>query len=150
MEKAKLLDLLQTNRTNYTGLIKQRMKKFSYRKDRYGHNFSLTIALCEDEMDLRAYCDYKRQSDEFIILEQNLCCLILDGTDTNSGIKAANNMLSSFQSHHFSRMLYSSVVSSDEYPESSKMISELFYVLKHSIENNLDNIVVDAQSIFKD
>jgi len=150
VEKAKLLELLQSNKADYTELITQRMKSFTYRKERYGYNFSLTIALCEEEMDLRSYCEHKRQSDEFIVLEQNLCCMVLDGTDTNSGVKAANNMLSSFQSHHFAKMLYSSIVSSDEYAESTELINELFYVLKHAIENNMDNIVVDAHSVFKD
>ncbi len=150
MSKDKLINLIQDNKKQYASIIQERINNFSYRSQRYGHVFSLSVALCEKGIDLRGYCDYKRQSDVFIVLENNLCCLILDCTDANSGVKAANNMLTSFQSHNFSKTLYSSIISSDEYPESERMINELFYVLKYAIENNMDNIVVDAHSMFKD
>ena len=150
MSKDKLINLIQDNKKKYASIIQERINNFSYRSQRYGHVFSLSIALCEEGIDLRGYCNHKRKSDEFIVLEENLCCLVLDCTDTSSGVKAANNILTSFQSHNFSKTLYSSIISSDEHPESEKMIHELFYVLKYAIENNMDNIVVDAHSMFKD
>jgi len=150
VNREKLLQLIDENREKYTTLISEKIKNFIYREKRYGQHFSLTVGLTEVGVDLTDYEEHIRQTDEFIILEDNLCCIILDSTSSESGLKAANNMLAGFQSHHFSKPLYSSVVSSDEYPEEQKLVDELFYVLKYSIKNNMDNIVIDAHSLFKD
>ena len=149
VDKDKLLKLVRDNKTKYLSIIEDKIKDYMYRSERYGQKFSLSIGLCNFGVDLRDFESFIRQTDEFIILEDNLCCIILDCAPSCNGIKAANNMLAGFQSRYFSKALYSSVVSSDDFPDKDKLLRELFYVLEYAINNNMDNIVVDSDSMIR-
>jgi len=147
MDKNNLLKLIRDNREKYTSIIDRYMQDFVYRSKRYEQHFSLSIGLCDFDTDLKSFESFIRQTDKFIILEDNMCCVILDCAPSCSGLKAANNMLAGFQSRYFSKSLFSSVVSSDEKKENLQMINELFYILEYAINNNMDNTVVDSESM---
>jgi len=147
MRKDKMIELLKTNRRKYLSVINEKIQDFSYRSERYNQKFSIAIGLCNEDVSLSSFSSYTRQTDEFIILEDNLCCIVLDCAPQGSGIKAATNMLSGFQHNYFGKTLYSSVVCSSEHSSSTQMVHQLFDVLEYSIANNMDNMVVDPEQM---
>ncbi len=147
MTQEMMLQQIQKNRANYLEIIQDRIEAFLYRSERYDLNFSLAIGYCSNDVDLSGFGQYIRSTDEFIILEKNICCIVLDCAPAGSGVKAATNMLSNFQHNYFGKTLYSSVVCSEDHNNSTQLINQLFDVLSYSISHNMDNMVVDPQQM---
>ena len=141
------IEVLRAKRQDYHKNIKSALEHYAYRGDRYDIDFSVAIGLSDNDIDLRPFSSYTRKSDAFLILEKNLCCVVLDCTPAGGGMKAAENMLVGFQQRFFGRSLYSSVVWYREYRDVNKMVHHLFDILEYSISNNMDNMVVDPTQV---
>lgn len=142
-----MLEHIRQNRQGYLETIDSRTTDFFYRTERYKQSYSIAIGFTNPEIDLSGFASYTRQTDDFIVLEKNICAVVLDCAPANCGIKAATNMLSGFQSLNFGQRLYTSVVSSENQSSSKMMINQLFDVLEYSIANNMDNMVVDPDNM---
>lgn len=143
------LEKLRDKRRVYHKNIRESLEHYAYRGDRYNIDFSVAIGLSDEDIDLTPFGSYTRKTDAFLILEKNICCVVLDCTPPGGGMKAAENMLVGFQQRFFSRSLYSSVVWYHEYRDVSKMVHHLFDVLEYSLSNNMDNMVVDPTQIIE-
>lgn len=142
-----MINLIKNNRRNYHQKIIDKLGDYAYRMKRYDLDFSVAIGFSEDEVNLAEFISIKRRTDEFIVLEDNLCCIILDGADSNSAIKAASNLQTEFQHRHFNTKLFVSVVTAKDYDNDAVMINSLFDILEYSILNNMDNMVIDNHQI---
>jgi len=120
---------------------------YEYRYRRYDIGYSVAIAYAPDPVDTDSLCTRIRRSDRHIVLDEHTHAVVFDCTDDEKGIKASNNLLTYFQSTHFSQTVYAAIVSSGEYPSAIAMISKLFFLLEYAIVNNMDNLIIDKTLI---
>lgn len=99
------------------------------------------------EIDLVPMSNFIRNTDKFIVLNDNTCAIILDNANDESGIKAANNLLTKFQGSAFDIPLYSAIVTASNYSSSETMIRELFHLIDFAIANNINQQVIDHTQI---
>lgn len=125
----------------------QAMKDFKYRFKRYGINYSIAIGYSPENVDLTPLSLHIRESDLFIVLDHNTCAVILDSTNDEGGIKAANNLLSHFQGNFFSIPLYTGIVTASNYDTVALMMHDLFYLLDYAIKNNMNNIIMEPSQV---
>ena len=145
-----MINMIKENRSKYLNIIVNRIDDYFYKRKRYGQHFSLAIGLSDPDIDISAYNEHNRQTDLSIVLEKNLCCEVFDGTTAESGIKAASILLTSFESHFFTKRIFSSIVFSKDYNTSSQMVNRLFDILEYAYSNNMENMVVDNSLMIKD
>ena len=129
--------------------LTQAIKDFSYRFKRYEINYSIAIGYSPEELDLTPLSHFIRESDRFVVLDQHTYAIILDCTDDESGIKAANNLLTHYQGEHFSKPLYTSIVTADNFDTVPLMIQELFYLLDYALEHNMNSILMESSQVMQ-
>ena len=78
---------IKDNRHKFHKKIIDKLDNYSYRKKRYKLSFSITVAISDKKIDLSEFIKLKRKTDEFIVLQDNICCIIFDGTSSDSAIK---------------------------------------------------------------
>ncbi len=144
-----MIDFIQNNRSKYHEIIIDALVDYSYRMKRYDLNYSVAVGYSEPGANLAEFIKMKRQTDTFIVLEDNLCCIIFDGANSDSAIKAASNMQTSFQHKYFNIKLFVSIVTGQDYYNDTVMVHSLFDVLEYSLLNNMDNIVMDSHQLLK-
>ncbi len=146
-----MIHLIRDNRKVYCTAIMKRLEDYNYRHERYNFNFSLAIGLSSDGIDLRGFDSFKRQTDEFIILEEHLCCVVLDGSDTEDAIKATSNIQTQFETNYFNKKLFVVVTSSHDYDNKVSMLNSLFDILEYAITHDMDSMILDkSQMILHD
>ncbi len=142
--------MIKENRNKYHNIIVEKIDDYFYKRKRYEQHFSLAIGLTDPDVDLSSFDEHNRQTDLFIKLEQNLCCEVFDGTGLESGIKAASNLLTSFEHNFYTKRIFVSIVFSQDFDTSSQMINRLFDILEYSYSHNMANMVVDNASMIRD
>jgi hypothetical protein len=145
MEK-ELLEDIRSNRHKYGQIILDSLKNKIYECERYKVNFSLAIGATLADMDIRKFSEMIRETDEFIILDKNVCCIVFPFTDHAQGIKAASNLLSQFEMKFFSQKIYLSVANTEECPTPDIHIQQLFDILVNAISNGMNNMPIDSTS----
>jgi hypothetical protein len=145
MEK-ELLEDIRSNRQKYGQIILDSLKNKIYECERYKVNFSLAIGATLADMDIRKFSEMIRETDEFIILDKNVCCIVFPFTDHAQGIKAASNLLSQFEMKFFSQKIYLSVANTEECPTPDIHIQQLFDILVNAISNGMNNMPIDSTS----
>lgn len=138
------------NRKKYHKIILDYINDFTYRSDRYNADYSIAIVLCDSDINLGNFLQHTRQTDKFIILEKNLCCVVLDSSPSEVGIKAASNIQTEFQSINFGKELFTCVVTFKDYNDEYKMINSLFDILEYALSYRIDNVVVDQGQVLRD
>lgn len=129
--------------------LSQAIKDFGYRYKRYEINYSIAIGHTSEDIDLSQMSGFIRETDRFIILDYNTCAIILDCSDEIRGIKAANNLLTHYQGLFFSKALYLTIVTANNYDTNHKMLHELFYLLDYAIKHNMNNILLDHSQVIQ-
>lgn len=142
-----MLNSFKVNRQKYYTEIAQEIASCSYRNKRYSFNFSIAIAFAGDEVDLKSFSDHKRKTDKFIVLEEHLACLILEGTDSDSAIRATSKLHNKFQLENFNKKIFIAVVTASDYADDNAMIHSLFNLLEYAVKHNMDNLVIDKDQI---
>jgi hypothetical protein len=92
--------------------------------------------------------NFIRVTDVFIVLDNNTCAIVFDCTDSNSGTKAANILLTKFQGKAFDTQLYSAIVTASDYSSPKEMNQKLFSLLHFSVERNMNQQVIDHCGFF--
>ncbi|MEN8304515.1 MAG: hypothetical protein ABFQ64_10640, partial [Campylobacterota bacterium] len=143
---ADMLSLIKNNRHKYHNIILDSIKDNLYRKERYQLDFALAIATCDADICMHDFANKIRSTDKFIVLEDHISCVLLDGISADTAIKATSNLQTIFQGQHFGEKLFISLVSSTDNNydnDGYKMINSLLDVLEYSIFNNMDHEIVD-------
>ena len=141
-----LLEDIRINRKHYAEKILKSIKDDIYEYERYKVNFSLAIGATGTEVDIEGFAALIRETDKFIILSDHLCCMVFPFTDAAEGVKAASNLLSTFEIQFFSAKIYIAVVNAQECSSPGGQVERLFDILKYSIENAMENIPLDNTS----
>ena len=138
-----LLEQIRVNRKKYEENILASIKDYVYNYERYKSNFTLAIGAACSDVDLEKFSSMIRPTDKFIILDEQLCCVIFPFTEADQGIKAVSNLLSKFERQFFSEKIYLSVVNAEEFTTPESMLNRLFNILKSGIENGMENMPLD-------
>ena len=141
-----LLNKIRLNRSAYEKKIFESIERDIYQCKRYHVNFSLAIGACPEDTDMGAFENMIRLTDKFIMLSQNICCVVLGFTDSSESVKAASNMLSVFEAQYFSKKIYLSIINAKDCETPQKQISKLFDVLSFGIDHGMNNIPLDDTS----
>lgn len=145
MEK-ELLEDIQLHRQKYGQTIIDALKDKIYQCERYNVNFSLALGATLNDIDMNKFSEMIRETDELIILSDNVCCIAFPFTDHAQGIKAASNLLSKFEMKFFSQKVYLSVVNTEECPTPDLHVQQLFDILVYGISNGMNNLPIDTTS----
>lgn len=145
-----MINMIKKNRSEYQKIIVDKIDDYFYKRTRYEQHFSLAVVLSTPELNISVFNEHNRQTDMFVVLEKNLCCEVFDGTTEESGIKAASNLLSNFESHFFTKRIVISIVFSKNYSTSTQMVHRLFDILEYAYSHKLENMVVDNSLMIKD
>ncbi len=145
-----MINEIKENRSKYHDTIIAKIDDYFYKHKRYDQQFSLALGLTDIDIDLSVFAEHNRQTDLFIELEKYFCCEVFDGTDAESGIRAASNSLTGFEHHYYTKRIFVSIVYSKEYDTSSKMVNRALDILEYAYAHNMDNVVVDNSSMLKD
>ncbi len=114
----------------------QTLKDFDYRYKRYQINYSIAIGYCSEDVNLSVLSDYIRSDDRFIVLDHHTCAIVFNYSNVQSGIQAANNILSHFHSTFVSAPLFGAVVTASNYDSVTQMVPELLNLLQDAIEHD--------------
>lgn len=131
----------------YQKQLLESVMEFRYRYERYNVSYSIAIGYSPDAIDLTSMSNFIRKTDKFVILNNNTCAIFLDSANDESGIKAANNLLTKFQGNAFDTPLYAAIVTASNYASTEVMIRELFYLIDFAIANNINQQVIDHSQI---
>jgi len=115
-----------------------------YRFLRYKANFSMALFYSTDSLDLELFKNNLRQTDKLLQLQHNLCCIVLDMTTQEEGLKASENLLYAHEAKHFSNQLFVAFASTQEYPVQNDLKSHLFSFLNFAIKENCNNQIIDG------
>ncbi len=137
-----MFSLEKERRQKYSNEVIHTLEEYSYRYKRYHINFALALCYCsKEEAVLSELVDIKRKTDRFILLENNLCCVIFDCIDHKTSKKAAQNLEAQIQEHCTNKDYFMRAVSSLECESASKMCNGLFDTLEEFLYNaNLKKI----------
>ncbi len=129
-------DLFESVRPSY--------QKFDYRFQRNGLTFSMALFYSPDSLDEIVFTHSIRTTDKIIRVYDNLFCIIFDISSGIKGFKACQNILSAYETKHFSQQLYISYASIEEYPYEEIIFSHLKSFLDYALKENLVNQVTDG------
>jgi len=118
--------------------------EFFYRYLRYQVNFSMALFYSTDALDAEVFKSNLRRSDKFLPLQYNLFCTVFDMTTQEEGLKASENILYAHEAKHFSKQLFISFASTQEYPTQSDLKSHLFSFLNFAIKEDRTNQIIDG------
>lgn len=144
------MNILEIASVKYQPLQKHLLDEiadFDYSFTRYNVNYSIALGYSEDKVDMEAMHTHLRQSDRLVLLNEYLCAVIFDQTNDEGGIKAANLLLTYFQTAYFGKSLYACVVTASNHSNPSKMVHDLFHLLDYSISKNMNNLVLDMSQV---
>jgi hypothetical protein len=119
----------------------------NYAFTRYQINYSIAIGHTEEAIDMTPLSTYLRKSDRLVVLDEHLCAIIFNHTDDEGGIKAANNLLTYFQTSYFSKSLYACVVTASNHSDPSQAVHALFDLLNYAVSQNMNNLILDISQV---
>ncbi len=141
-----LLEDLKLNEKAYETKILNSIKENIYQNERYKVAFTLALGATPSEVDMKAFAGLIRESDKFIVLDDHICCTVFPFTDPTQGVKAASNLLSSFEMKCFSQKIFLSIVNTDACDTPEHQVQKLFDILRFAIENGMENMPLDSTS----
>lgn len=138
------------NRKALQDKLEREAEDFDYRFTRYEIDYCITLVYTPEPIDLSPLLSkYIRETDDAILLQDQLYAVIFDSADETKGIKAANKLLTIFQHMYFSQSVFASITTAGDYTNPTQMISKLFDLLDYAIDHNMDNHVTDTSQVMK-
>lgn len=145
-----MINSFNEQRKRFQAQLITQSAEYHYRFSRHHLFYSIAlIYVAEADIDFTTFKKHLRLSDQIILLESNLCAIILDGTNEDHGIKAAENLLSSLQHICFTKHLYMAVVTVNSDDTEFQTVHDLFDLLGYAINHNMDNSVIERSQILK-
>lgn len=129
--------------------LMQAIKDFDYRFKRYQISYSIAIGHSPSNIDLTIFSSHIRATDRFITFDRNTCAIIFDCTNDESGIKAANNLLSHYHSNFYGTPLFASIVTVSNYDSTQNMTQNLFELLNHAVKHNMDSMILEHSQVIQ-
>ncbi len=138
----KLIEQIIENYNGYKNSILRDIEEYSYRKVRYGIDFTVALFISQKDID-SLYIDGKiRDTDRVVKLDTNVVAVVFDFADEEAGFKATENILSKIEPSLFGIPLFVSVVNSHGMIDDDEQIRKLFDTLINEIKNHFDDVVM--------
>lgn len=130
-----MFSLEKKNRQKYFNEIVSNLDEYSYRNKRYNINYAIALGFCTKDVNLSDLVDVKRRTDKYIPLEDNLCCVVFDCIDSESSLKAAQNLKTEIEKSCLNEDFFMRVATSIEHESALKMTNSLFDNLELFLRN---------------
>ena len=140
-----ILERINRHRRAFHKIIMDNITEYLYREQRYNIHFALVaVYSLESTAITPAVLQEKlRRTDKLIILNEHLSCIVLDNTETQSYIKAAENLNTLLKEFDYQNNFFLSTAHSTDFSGNLlEMTNKLCDRLKYAIEHKLCNTVV--------
>lgn len=139
-----MYEYIKGHRSEIFEVVLNELSEYMYRHARYHVDFSIVAVYCADAfINLETFQEKLRKTDKLIYLNDNLCCIILDGISEEACEKAAENVNYHLLQINVNQKYYISAADLKNCePKYTDMIQSLFERLEYAIKNNLQNIVI--------
>jgi len=145
-----MIDVFNEHRIRFQEHLISSTTDFHYRFVRYAMPYSLAVIyISEADADPSIFKRHLRASDKLIVLQENMCAVIFDGTNEVQGLKAAENLLSHVQNICFKKHLYMAVVTVSTDTTEFQTVHDLFDLIAYALDHNMDNCVIENSQIIK-
>ncbi len=138
--KNRLIKQIEENFTDYKRKILDNIQEYSYRKRRYGVDFTITLYISSKKIDLDIVKNYIRDTDKLIQLASNVIAVVFDFADEERGLKASENLLSLLEPRLFDEEIFISIVNSHDNFDEKEQVRHLLDLLIESIQNGYNDV----------
>ena len=145
-KQAKIERLHGANLSKLTTFLKEELREFIYRKERYDTDFCVAVFIAK--VDISELREHIRFSDIFFEIEQGVVVIAFDATDLERGIKATAKLAARLEAKYFNEHFYIAIVSSKEHPDANGQASHLLNILTFELEHDIYNTILsDTDSL---
>lgn len=145
-----MIDIFNEHRKRFQEQLTHDTAGFHYRFMRHHLSYSIAlIYIAEANTNFDEFAKYLRASDKLILLRENLCAIIFDGTNEDQGIKAAENLLSRIQNICLTKHLYMAVTTVSTDDTEFQTIHDLFDLVSYALKHNMDNSVLESSQVIR-
>jgi len=130
----------------YKNAILEEVEEYAYRNNRYNVNFTIALFISDKKLDLNLASKTIRDTDKAIVLEDNFLATVFDFSDSKSGFKAAENLLSKLEPQVFGGKIFVSIVSSEDSIDDDEQIRKALNILIDEISKKLDGIPISEEN----
>jgi hypothetical protein len=127
----------------YSNIVYHESENYFYDYERYGAHFSTALFYSAEKLDLNLFKEELRKTDKIVEITDSLFYIIFNMTDIDGGLKATENILSTYEKKHFSQKVYTSVSSTQSSHQKEFLSTHLFSLLDFAIKENKYNEVLD-------
>ncbi len=138
--KNKLTEQILENYNCYKNSIVTAVEDFSYRKKRYGVDFTVALFISDAAIDDAFVQECVRDTDKVIKLNENFVAVVFDFATVETGLKAAENLMTALEPKLFDNELYVSVVNSENTLDDDEHIRKALDILIDNIASGYDRI----------
>ena len=143
-----MINVFNEHRQRFQERLIHETADYHYRFARYHMPYSLAVAyISEMDVDFTTFKRHLRASDKLILLQENLCTIIFDGTNEQQGLKATENLLAHVQDLCLTKHLYMAVVTVDDDSTEFQTVHNLFDLLSCALNHNMDNCVLESSQV---
>lgn len=138
--KTKLINQINENFGKYQEEILKHLEEYSYRKQRYGIDYTIALYISSKEIPKDIIKSYIRCTDRLIPLDANFVAVIFDFADEEKGLKASENLLSLIEPELFEEEIYLGVVSSHGDFDEKGSVRHALDLLIESIQSGCNDV----------
>lgn len=121
-----MLDFDDETKKRYTRQILEALDTYSYRYKRYNIHFAVALCYCKKDLVLGELETFKRKTDTFLSLEENLASLVFDCIDHNASLQTSQKLENWLEEKCAEGESFMRVFCTLEYESASKVVDALF------------------------
>jgi hypothetical protein len=136
----KLVEQILESYNSYKNTILVALEDYEYRKKRYGVEYTVALYITTKELSEETILKSVRDTDNVLFLSKNFVAVVFDFSDTQNGLKAAENLLMQLEPQMFHERIYVSVVNSKGTMDDDELVRHAFDLLIDEIKSGEDGI----------
>lgn len=145
-----MINILKEQRHIFQEQLQAEIKEYHYRFTRYHVNYAIVLLyISEENCDLSICGKHLRETDKILFFQPNFCAILLDQTNEEQGIKAANIILSRIQNIFFTKHLYMAVIAASNDRSQFQMVHDLFDLISYALNHKMENLVLESSQVIQ-
>ncbi|MDX1295001.1 MAG: hypothetical protein R3302_01965 [Sulfurimonadaceae bacterium] len=133
----------RSNFIHYRDLVLEKVSNETYRYRRYSLEFGCMLIYASEPLDFEICANMVRQTDNVYMLEENLMLVVFENVNAEQALKAAQNVLHTYQNWYPKKKFYASVAPIEQEETAIDIASRLFIILEYAVKYSIINDVVD-------
>ncbi|RLA76614.1 MAG: hypothetical protein DRG30_02365 [Epsilonproteobacteria bacterium] len=138
-----MIEKLKVYQEKHLEKILTEMDECHERFKRYNNTFTVVLFYGDESLKYDLVMTAIRTTDRYFRLEENLFLIILEETDSEGGILAAEKLLPKLQ-HEPKQLLYAAVAECTKEKTGILLIHQLFNILEFAIDHKHANEIMDS------